>query len=160
MKVLQSSFSTIDPDKWDQRFFELCSTIAQWSEDNSRKIGAVIVGNANEIRTTGYNGLPRGVNGQVSLRHTKEFGEKYHWYEHAERNAIFNAARTGIALEGCTIYSSLFPCAECSRAIIQSGISTLKSFEPPFGDKNYERSFEVSMEMLSEAGVNVKLFAQ
>jgi dCMP deaminase len=136
----------------------LSTTISHWSEDKSRKIGAVIVGNANEIRSTGYNGLPRGVNGDVPLRHNKELGEKYHWYEHAERNAIYNAARSGIALEGCTIYSTLFPCAECARAIIQSGLSTLKTYTPPLGDKNYERSFEVSIELLSEAHVNVVFF--
>lgn len=136
----------------------MCKLVSTWSEDTSRKVGSVIVGSANEIRSTGYNGLPRGVNGSVLERHARENDEKYHWFEHAERNAIFNAARAGVSIEACTIYSSVFPCSECSRAIIQSGIVRLKSFPAPENDKKYERSFNVAMTMFEEAGVAVELF--
>lgn len=144
--------------KWDRRFFDVCNLLASWSEDQSRKVGAVIVGPANELRATGYNGLPRGVNGSVQDRHSRVNGEKYYWFEHAERNAIFNAARAGVSIERCRIYSSLFPCADCVRAIIQAGIIELNTFEIPSSDETYKRSFQVAFEMLMEAKVEVRLF--
>jgi dCMP deaminase len=146
------------PNNWDIRFFQLCNLLASWSEDRGRRVGAVVVGPGNEIRTTGYNGFPRGVNARVDNRHSKENGEKYLWFEHAERNAIYNAARFGASLEGCRIYCSLFPCAECVRAVIQSGINELNTHLPPKNDPVFNRSFEVSIEMLQEAGVGVRLF--
>lgn len=149
---------TTDMDKWDRRFFDICNLIASWSEERGRKVGAVIVGPANEIRSTGYNGLPRGIRSDVEHRHQKSEGEKYLWFEHAERNAIYNAARSGTSVEGCTLYSSLFPCADCVRAIIQSGISHLKTYSAPESDATFARSFEVSAEMLQEANVRVSVF--
>lgn len=143
------------PTRWDIRFLNLCDLIATWSEDNSRKVGAVIVGEFNEIRSTGYNGLPRNVSASIDHRHEQQNGEKYHWYEHAERNAIFNAARVGIPLQGTVMYTNLFPCAECARAIVQSGIVRLKTYSPPENDKQYDRSFEVSQAVLNEGGVEV-----
>lgn len=143
---------------WDNRFFSLCLLLAGWSEDKSRKVGAVIVGPTNEIRATGFNGLPRGINGAIEIRHSRREGEKYHWYEHAERNAIYNAARAGTPVAGCIMYTNLFPCAECTRGIIQAGIVKLNTRPPPDGDETYARSFDVSIEMLREAGVKVELF--
>lgn len=143
---------------WDERFFNMVDLVATWSEDSSRKVGAVVVGSANEIRSTGYNGLPRGVSAQISKRHSKDDGEKYFWYEHAERNSIFNAARIGVSIDKCTMFTNLFPCADCARAIVQSGISTLKTFEPPHSDASYGRSFQVSKMILEEGGVNVEFF--
>ena len=144
--------------KWDTRFFQVCDLLASWSEDQSRKVGAVIVGQGNEIRSTGYNGFPRKVDASVPLRHSREDGEKYLWFEHAERNAVYNAARFGASLEGCRIYCSLFPCADCVRAIIQSGIIELNTFLPPESDLKYHRSFEVSQIMLNESGVKSRYF--
>lgn len=143
-------------NKWDIRFFNLAQEVASWSEDPSRKIGAVIVGSANQILSTGYNGLPRGVSDADANRSSKSDGEKYYWFEHAERNAIFNAARSGTALEGATIYSTLFPCADCARAIVQSGILVLKTRQIPDNDLTYSRSFEIAKEILSEGGVRVE----
>ncbi|WP_166416585.1 deoxycytidylate deaminase [Cochlodiniinecator piscidefendens] len=150
---LQNKFSV-----WDKRFFDLSELVSTWSEDTSRKVGVVIVGSANQILSTGYNGLPRGVLGTEAIRYSKENGEKYFWFEHAERNAIFNAARSGVALENATLYSTLFPCAECARAIVQSGITTLKTFEAPMEDHTYKHSFEKSKIILAEAGVKTEVF--
>ena len=147
-------------NKWDMRFLQLCGVVGSWSEDQSRQVGAVIVGAAHEVRAIGFNGLPRGVNGSVKERHNRDAGEKYYWFEHAERNAIFNAARSGVSTENCRIYSSLFPCADCARAIIQSGIIQLNSYSAPEQDATYIRSFSVSMEMFEEARVEVRLFKQ
>jgi dCMP deaminase len=143
---------------WDRRFFELCALIGSWSEDRSRQVGCVIVGRANEIRATGFNGLPRGVSGKIDQRHDSRNGEKYYWFEHAERNAIYNAARVGMPLEDCRLYVSLFPCADCARAMIQAGIVSVNTYPPPQNDRTYSRSFEVTIEMLQEAGVNIYLY--
>ena len=90
----------------------LAHHLAHWSIEKGRRVGAVIVGPDNEIRSTGYNGLPRGVNDAVEERHSRITGAKYVWSCHAEQNAIFNAARIGIALKGCAIYVPWFPCVE------------------------------------------------
>jgi dCMP deaminase len=149
---------TLSMDKWDRRFFGLCSLVGSWSEDKSRQIGAVIVGNANEVRACGFNGLPRGVNGSVDDRHSREAGEKYHWFEHAERNAIYNAARIGVAVSGCRMYVSLHPCAECARAIIQVGIISVHTFTPPANDEYFQRSFEITKTMFSEARIELFVY--
>ncbi|MBN9585719.1 MAG: dCMP deaminase [Afipia sp. 62-7] len=145
-------------EKWDRRFFELSHLVASWSEDRGRKVGAVIVGPANDIRAIGFNGLPRRVDAELEVRHARENGEKYYWFEHAERNAIYNAARSGIGTEGCRMYTNLFPCADCTRGIIQSGIVELNTFAAPEADEVFKRSFEVARVMLSEAGVNLRVF--
>lgn len=108
---------------WDQYFMSMSYFVAMKSKDPSTKIGAVIVGPDKEVRSTGYNGLPRGVDDTVAERDTRP--TKYFYYEHAERNAIFNAARMGISTEGCTMYTPGLPCADCCRSIIQSGIKKL-----------------------------------
>jgi len=145
-------------NKWDRRFFQLCNLAASWSEDQSRKVGAVIVGPDNEVRSLGFNGFARGVSAHHEDRHSRANGEKYFWFEHAERNAIYNAARVGISVGGCRIYTSLFPCADCTRAIIQSGIIQLNTFNAPDADETFMRSFEVSILMLSEARIEIRNF--
>jgi dCMP deaminase len=145
---------------WDARFFGLCDMIASWSEDTSRKVGSVLVGPSNEIRSTGYNGFPRGVDSSLSERHERAAGEKYLWFEHAERNAIYNAAGSGSATSGCRMYVNSFPCADCARAIVQSGIAQLNTFAFDTADKKFGRHFIVAKEMLQESGVEIRLFSR
>jgi dCMP deaminase len=148
-----------DPmSKWDRRFFDLCSLVGSWSEDKSRQIGCVIVGTANEVRALGFNGLPRGVDGNIAARHSREGGEKYHWFEHAERNAIYNSARTGIPIANCRMYVGLHPCAECARAIIQVGLASVHTFAPPQSDRIFSHSFEIAKTMFAEAGVKLFIY--
>lgn len=116
------------------------------------------MGQGNEIRSTGYNGFPRKVSANIEMRHNKEDGEKYYWFEHAERNAIYNAARNGSLTLNAKIYCSMFPCAECVRGIIQAGIVELNTYSPPKDDAVFKRSFEVSSLMLEESGIKVRLF--
>lgn len=111
---------------WDRRFLDLATNIAGWSKDQSTKVGCVIVGPDKEILTTGYNGLPRGANDDLPERQTRP--EKYFWFEHAERNAIYNAARIGCSLRGSVLYSTLCPCMDCARAIVQSGIKRVVTY--------------------------------
>jgi dCMP deaminase len=139
---------------WDLRFMELARHIGNWSKDESRKVGCVIVGPNNEIRATGFNGFPRGVNDDLTERHVRP--AKYSWTEHAERNAIYNAARTGTALDGCRMYLPWFPCMECARAIAQVGVIELIAFEPDFSDPKWGPDFVSVPMLLEEAGVRVK----
>lgn len=140
---------------WNQRFFDLCHHISTWTEDRDFQVGAVIVGPAMEIRSTGYNGLPRGVSDQHENRFDRASGEKFFWFEHAERNAIYNAARMGVALEGCSIYVNRYPCADCARAIIQSGLKQVYCPAIPDFDGALDHSFSVSEVLLREAGLTV-----
>ncbi len=149
-----------DCDKWDARFFAMADLVASWSEDQSRKVGCVVVGDANEVRSTGYNGLPRGVNAEHPERHSREDGEKYLWFEHAERNTLYNMLRSGVSTSNCRMYCNSFPCADCARAIIQSGISELRTYAPDLEDKKFGRHFEVAMEMFREGGVAVQLYSR
>ena len=83
------------------------------------KIGAIIVKDK-RIISTGYNGIPIGVSDDLEPRHDRP--EKYKWYEHGERNAIYSAAKHGISTNDAILYTNALPCADCARGIIQSGI--------------------------------------
>ncbi|WP_315750986.1 deoxycytidylate deaminase [Bradyrhizobium sp. SZCCHNS3055] len=146
-------------DRWDARFFSLCALLASWSEDERRRVGSVIVGPGNEILGTGYNGLPRRVSPHQT-RHSRENDEKYFWFEHAERNAIFNMARSGVSTLGRRMYVDNFPCADCARAIIQSGIVEVNSFPSESADLKYARHYEIAQTLFLEAGVQVRLFGR
>lgn len=142
-------------DKWNRRFLALCGHISTWTEDRDFSVGAVIVGPDLEIRATGFNGLPRGVKAEDDSRFDRKSGEKFFWFEHAERNAIYNAARIGTSVNGCSIYVNRFPCADCARAIIQSGIATVLCPPKPQHDGALDHSFDVSEVLLAEAGVEL-----
>ena len=147
---------TDDSDaKWRRQILGLCDHLASWSEDRDFQVGAVVVGPGHEVRSTGYNGLPRGVSGHDDSRFDRASGEKFSWFEHAERNAIYNAARAGVAIAGCTIYVNRFPCADCARAIIQSGIVCVECPPKPEHDGKLDHSFDVSEVMLREAGIRL-----
>lgn len=142
--------------KWTARFMGLCDHIASWSEDRDRHVGCVIVGpDGNEVRATGYNGLPRGVSDADDARFDRTSGEKFFWGEHAERNAIYNAARAGIPLQGCVLYVNRFPCADCARGIIQTGIAQVVCPPIPPADGALDYSFQVAKQMLDEARVKI-----
>ena len=145
---------------WDRRWMALAQLVAPWSKDRGRKVGAVIVGPDKEVRSTGFNGIPRGVNDDVEERHDAETGEKYLWVSHAERNAIYNAALLGVSTKNCTIYVPWYPCIECAKAIVQAGIAKIVCFEPDLADSNWGRDFEKSLIILGEGNVITKLVEQ
>lgn len=99
---------------------EVALLLSTWSKDTSTKTGAIVIGPDKEIRATGYNGFVRGVDDDKADRYERPI--KYDFFEHAERNAIYNACLTGTSLKGCTMYASHPPCVDCARAIIQAGI--------------------------------------
>lgn len=106
---------------WDTYFLSMCYLTAAKSSDPSTRAGAIAVGHRHEIRSTGYNGTPRRYFGEIPEDRTR----KYQIVEHAERNCIYNAALMGTSLDGCTMYCNLFPCFDCARGIIQSGITSV-----------------------------------
>jgi len=146
--------------KWDERFMLLAHEIAGWSKERGRRVGAVIVGPDREIRSTGFNGFARGVDDDIESRHSRETGAKYLWSSHAERNAIYNAARVGVPLKDCIIYVPWFPCVDCAKAIIQSGIVELVAYRPDLSDPKWGPEFEIVMQMMDEAGVEVRYLTQ
>ena len=135
------------------------------SKDRSRRVGAVIVDPIGGVLTTGYNGFPRGINDDIEYRHERP--AKYRYTEHSERNAVYQAARRGVATEGCTMYtwaegSGIGVCSDCARAIIQAGIIRVVLQRPDNTEgattiqPNWPSDdLAAAMEMLLEAGVNV-----
>jgi dCMP deaminase len=140
---------------WDELFILQATVIAQKSKDPSTKVGCVIVGDDNAILSMGFNGFPRGVDEHNSARWKRP--EKYNWVEHAERNAIYNAARHGINLFGARAYLNWEPkpCADCTRALIQAGIKEIVGPNRPFGGKGAGKHYSINHAdvMLREAGV-------
>jgi dCMP deaminase len=142
---------------WDQYYLSICKVVATRSKDPNTQIGCVIIGPAREIRSTGYNSFPRGIRDDVPERLVRP--AKYLWIEHAERNAICNAARAGTATEECTIYVEIMPCMDCARAIVQAGIkSVVVSAErmSQYSSQYYDEHFGLVEVLFGEAGVSVR----
>ena len=140
--------------KWDERFLELAKQIASWSKDPSTQVGCVVVGPDREIRSTGFNGLPRGIEDSEDRLNNREI--KYPMICHAEENAIMHAARIGISLKDCTAYVTWPPCTRCARSLIQAGISEViypKAIDVP---DRWIEDFDLSLEMFKEAAVKTK----
>lgn len=139
---------------WDKRFISLTEHISKWSKDKNTGTGAVIVDSEKRVISMGYNGFPSGANDGIDSRYDRP--QKYLYTEHAERNAIYNASRIGASLKGCTMYLMWFPCADCARAIIQSGVKRLVCYEPDLSNQKWGNHFKVAVELLNECGVEVK----
>lgn len=152
-------------NSWDVFYIRLADLWAEKSKDRSTGVGAIIVGPDMEQRSAGYNGFPRNVNDTIAYRHDRPL--KYEFTEHAERNAIYNAARVGVPLSGCTLYLNWWPlpCPDCARAVIQSGIKTVIGPNRPFptknqtdpGAKDWQESFETTKSMFREAGIIIRI---
>lgn len=148
-------------DKWDARFMELAHTIAHWAScyQENRKIGAVIVKNK-RILTTGYNGAPAGVKSCVErsecMRRKLNIpsGTRHElcYAIHAEQNAIIQAAKLGVSIEGATLYCTHQPCVICAKMIVNSGISRVV-----YGE-GYPDEF--AMQMFEMAGVKIERYEE
>tara|TARA_B100000686_G_scaffold353406_1_gene458896 strand:- start:1322 stop:1759 length:438 start_codon:yes stop_codon:yes gene_type:complete len=139
---------------WDKRFLKLAKHISKWSKDPSTQVGCVVVGPDRELRSTGFNGLPRGIEDNDQRLNNREI--KYPLICHAEENAIMHAARIGMSLKDCTAYVTWPPCTRCARSLIQAGISTIvypKDIEIP---DRWMEDFNLSLNMLKEANISLK----
>ena len=108
---------------WDEYFMGVALLAAKRSKDPNTQVGACIVDKNNIIISTGYNGLPIGCSDDEYSWEREGDDTKYQYVVHAELNTILNA--TGKSLRGARLYVSLFPCKECAKAIIQSGIKEI-----------------------------------
>ena len=140
--------------KWDSRFLRLATHISEWSKDPSTQVGCVVVGPDREIRSTGFNGLPRGIEDNDERLNDREV--KYPLICHAEENAIMHAARIGMSLKGCTAYVTWPPCTRCARSLIQAGISSVVYPEDTAIPERWMTDFNLSLNMLKEAGISVE----
>lgn len=138
---------------WDEYFMGVALLSAKRSKDPATQVGACIVNNKNKIVGAGYNGLPAGCNdNEFPWDKQGDFLQtKYPYVCHAELNAILN--NIGMDLHGCRIYTALFPCNECAKAIIQSGI-----IEVIYLSDKYDGSDTsvASKRMLDTAGVSYR----
>ena len=140
--------------KWDLRFIGLAQHISTWSKDPSTKVGCVVVGEDREIRSTGFNGFPRGINDDEERLTDRE--KKYPLICHAEENAIMHAARIGVSLKDSTAYVTWPPCSRCARSLIQAGIREIVYPETGKIPERWIEDFTISDSMLNEAGVAVR----
>ena len=137
---------------WDQYFMGIALLSAQRSKDPGSQVGACIVSQDNRILSVGYNGMPAGcTDDRMPWGREGAFLEtKYAFVCHAELNAILN--NDGGSLKGTRLYSTLFPCNECAKAIIQSGIAEIVYY----GDKYHDSDSSVAARfMLQKAGVKL-----
>ena len=141
-------------EKWDSRFLELAKHISGWSKDPSTKVGCVVVGEDREIRSTGFNGFPRGIEDDPTRLGDRD--QKYPLICHAEENAIMHAARIGVSLKGNTAYVTWPPCSRCSRSLIQAGLKEVVYPSDVDVPERWKEDFEISTGMLNEAGIRVR----
>jgi dCMP deaminase len=138
---------------WDQYFMGVAKLSAYRSKDPNTQVGACIVTPENKIVGVGYNGLPWGCEDENFPWENREgdmYNTKYPYVVHAELNAILNSIQK---LQGCRIYVSLFPCHECVKAIIQSGIKEIIYEDDKYNDTPSDKA---AKRMLDAAGVIYK----
>ena len=142
-------------EKWDKRFMEVAKLVGTWCTCHRHKVGAIVVKDK-RIIATGYNGAPSGVENCLERGYCMrnklkiESGTQAElcYAVHAEQNAIVQAAKLGISVEGATIYVTHQPCSMCTRIIINSGIKRIV-----YG---LEYPDEFSLKLLQEVGVELK----
>ncbi len=138
---------------WDEYFMGIALLSGHRSKDPNTQVGACIVNGQNKIVGTGYNGLPVGCSDdEFPWSKTGDFLEtKYPFVCHAELNAILN--NIGIDLKGCKIYTALFPCNECTKAIIQSGITEVIYLSDKYDGTDASKASKL---MLDKSGVGYR----
>ena len=136
---------------WDEYFMGVALLAAQRSKDPNTQVGACIVSQDNIILSTGYNGLPNGCSDDEFPWERQGEETKYPYVVHAELNAILNSG--GRVLKGAKLYVALFPCNECAKAIIQSGIREVIYLSDKYADTDNVRA---SKRMLRSAGVTYR----
>lgn len=148
-------------DKWDKRFMDLAGVVAGWSScyRDGRQVGAVIVLNK-RILTTGYNGAPSGI--KSCAEKCECMRDKLHiasgtraelcYAVHAEQNAIIQAAKLGVSVDGATLYCTHQPCSICAKMIVNSGISRVV----------YRHSYpdDFARAIFEEAGTKVECYSE
>jgi dCMP deaminase len=141
---------------WSNYFMELAKLTSKRSKDPSSQVGACIVNKENKIIGVGYNGLPNGMNDDDFnwSRNNDFLDSKYPYICHAEMNAIFNSNQI-LNLKDTIIYTTLYPCNECAKLIVQSGINKVFYLENKYANKP---SFIASKRILESCNIEVIQF--
>lgn len=141
--------------KWDEYFMGIAMLSALRSKDPNTSVGACIVNQENRILSVGYNGMPKGCSDdEYPWERDGDFLDtKYPYVCHAEMNAILNY--TGVNMKGAKIYVTLFPCNECTKALIQTGISEIIYFDDKYSNAD---STIASKRMLKSAGIKYRSY--
>ncbi len=142
---------------WDEYFMGVAILSANRSKDNNTQVGACIVNDENKIVAVGYNGMPIGWddNNMPWDRDGSFLDTKYAYVCHAELNAILN--RNAGSLKDCRLYVTLYPCNECAKAIIQSGIKEVIYCDNKYSDTD---STKAAMMMFRHAGVETREYSK
>jgi dCMP deaminase len=142
---------------WEQYFMAVAMLSAQRSKDPNTQVGACIVDRRRRIVAVGYAGFPTGCSDDELPwdREGAPLETKYPFVCHAELNAILNLNSADLC--GCTLYTTLFPCNECAKAIIQSGIAEVVYLSDKHSDSDSDKAARIMLDM---AGVNVRKFAE
>lgn len=137
---------------WDTYFMGVAKLSAARSKDPKTQVGACIVNQKKRIIGIGYNGFPIGIDDDAYPWESEGdfLDTKYPYVVHAEPNAILNST---VTLEKATLYVTLFPCHECAKLIIQSGIKEIVYVENKYQEKS---SVKASVRMLKDAGINMR----
>ena len=145
----------MDRVTWDEYFMTLALLTAKRSKDPSTQVGACIVDDENKVVSIGYNGMPRHCDDtKLTWEKGEDLNNKYLYVCHAEFNAILNT-RDGSHLNGCRIYVTLFPCNECAKAIIQTGIKKVIYLSDKYQD---QLSTRASKRLFEVAGVEIEQY--
>ena len=140
---------------WDEYFMGMAVLSSLRSKDPSTKVGAVIVNDEKKVVSIGYNGMPRHIEDEdLTWNKGEGLDSKYLYVCHAELNAILNA-RNGSSLANWTVYVTLFPCNECTKALIQVGIKEVVYLDDKYGDTI---GVQASKKMLTLAGIKYRQF--
>lgn len=136
---------------WNKMFIEIAKIVAKRSRDTNTQVGAVIVKDKNII-STGYNGMPKTCDdcGLPTTREGNWLDTKYPYVVHAELNAILNSPYKN--LKGCKIFTTLYPCCECAKAILQSGIKEVYYIENKYPNQD---TFVASKKMFELSNIKV-----
>lgn len=142
------------------KYFQLAKYQAElFSKDPSTKVGCIILApDSLQVLSCGYNGFPRNINETDKSRWERPI--KLKWCEHSERNALYNACRSGTKLEGSVAVITMYPCCDCARGLIQSGIKTIVTETPDFEHTRWGDDFKISKEMFEEAGIHMILLTE
>jgi dCMP deaminase len=148
----------------DILYLRECAAIKTESHDPDRQVGAVIVDRNGQVLASGSNRPPDALRLTVEDSHElilRDPSWKYFMLEHAERNAINNAMRLGNKLDGASMYSTLFPCADCARAIVSASITRLVVPHPnadPERDQKWRAHYDYAQKIFELAGTMLELY--
>ncbi len=151
-------------NRWDNFFLNIALVCANMSKDPATQVGAVIVGPDREIRSTGFNGFPRGMHDTFDRLEDRDV--KLKLIVHAEMNAVLAAARIGVSVKGCTLYlaatdnSGLIwggpPCTRCTVEIAQAGIAAIVSRPKKNVPSRWHEDLALAEQLIKEMGITYR----